>query len=348
MDNGRKTTVVLDSSHHGFRMLAVCRKEDTEEEAFQMWKYKYLNGIFQYIDKFNADEFIIALDSRKNWRKKVFPYYKGVRKIKRDADESADEGWFCFQNYFDMYEKFMEDLTSNLPFKSLEIEFAEADDIAGVLCTHEKLKGHNKIFVTVDQDYIQLMQNPLTKIYNPMKHEFMKSDNPKHDLLKKIVLGDKGDHVPSIQDKHKFKPEFLEYCINEGIAKNESNAKIKLENDEDLLLTHELEFMRKYGIKPSRVTKFSAKLANSLIEDNKLMEHLATDPELKRKFLRNNKIVNLTSQPKEIKAKILEEYDNTEIKAGLKNLFDFFIKHNFNEFMEETVRIGDILEPLCD
>jgi hypothetical protein len=346
MDKGKKVSIILDSSHHAMRLLHVCRKEETQEEAWQMWKYMFLNGIFQYIDKFNADEIIIAIDSKNNWRKKIFPFYKGHRKIKRKEDEDKDDGWFTFKAFYDMYGKFLEEIELNLPFKIVEVDYAEADDVAGVLAASTELQENIKILITTDGDYAQLMQNPLTKIYNPMKKKFMQSSDPKTDLLLKVVLGDKGDYVPSIKDKHNYKTEFLDFCVNEEVAKNPHNVKIKLENDEHLLIKKELEFQSKYGIKASRVTTFSKKLANSLIKEGKLMEHLKGDSELKTKFIRNNKLVNLTAQPKELKEQIINSYNDYEMKAGLNKLFDFFIMNGFNQFMEDTVRIGNLLEPL--
>jgi hypothetical protein len=172
------------------------------------------------------------------------------------------------------------------------------------------------------------------------------SGNPKNDLLKKIIMGDKGDHIPSIDDKHKFKSEFLQFCVNEGLAQNEHNAKIKLECDEDTLLTMELEFMRKYGFKPSRITRISEKMVNSLIEDGKLNEFIKEDKKLTKKFLRNNKLVNLTAQPKYIQEQIVKQYSDCELKVGIENLFMYFVKYKFNEFLDDTTRISNLLKSL--
>jgi hypothetical protein len=349
MRNGKKITVILDSSHHGMRLISVCRKEETEEEAFQNWKYMYLNGIFQYIDQFNADEFIIAIDSSSNWRKQVHPYYKGLRAIKRKEDEASDTtGWFSFESYYKMYKKFLSDIKEIFPFKVIEVKYAEADDVASILANSSELKGNSKIIVTTDQDYIQLMQDPLIKIFNPITKKFMECDNPKNHLIKKILLGDKGDHVPSIKDSHNFKPEFLQFCVNENVAQNENNAKIILEHDENILMSMELLFHDRYGIKPSRVTIFSEKLANSLISENKVNEYIEGNAELKRKFIRNNKLINLTAQPKEIKERTIQQYNNITLPNKIKKLFDFFVINGFNDFLQNSTRIGNTLAPLYD
>ena len=130
--NGNKVTLILDSSHHAMRLISVCKKEDTAEEGYGLWKYYFLNGIFQYIEKFKADEVIIAVDSRTNWRKQIFPYYKSHRKLLRDKIDKSDD-WFNFKEYFKIYSDFLEEIKKNLPFKVIEVSDAEADDIAGIL-----------------------------------------------------------------------------------------------------------------------------------------------------------------------------------------------------------------------
>jgi hypothetical protein len=347
MENGKKVTVILDGSNHGLRLIFGCKKEETPEEAYQLWRYYFIGGLFQFIEKFNADELIIALDSRKNWRKKEFKYYKAHRKILRDEEDEVDH-WFNFEEYYEQYDRLLKDIADNLPIKVLKVETAEADDIAGVLTKHESLENNMKILITTDKDYLQLLSNPLVRIYNPIKKEFMTCDDPKAELMQKIMLGDKGDFVPSIKDKHIFKDEFIDWCVKEGIADNEHNVRVKFEADEDLMIWNELKFQKKYGIKPSRIMAFPKKQVTGLIKTDTIQDFLKENPELKKKFLRNNKLVNLTAQPKDLKEEINETYENYKMCAGLNKLFEFFIFNSFNEFMEDTTRIGNLLEPLCE
>ena len=343
----RKTTVILDSSHHAMRLMSICRKQDTAEEGYQLWKYMFLNGIFRYIEEFNADEFIVALDASGNWRRTVFPFYKGHRKILRQQDqdkEEASDGWFNFGEYYQVYNDFLEDIKKNLPLKIVQVHYAEADDIAGVLCHSKELEDNHKILVTTDKDYIQLLETPHTALYNPIKKTYVNCSNPKRELLKKVLMGDKGDYVPSIRDKHAFKPEFLEWCVKEGLADNETHVKVKLESDDNVLLEWELNFQATYGIKASRVSIFSEKLANGVL-DNDGLQDLLEDEDIKKKFLRNNKLVNLSAQPQGLKDEILKTYIATET-VGLENMFEFFISHGFNQFLDDTTRLTTVLKAL--
>ena len=352
MKNGRKVTLILDSSHHSMRLISVCRKQDTAEEGYRLWKYMYINGIFNYIKQFDADEVIVAVDSRNNWRKEVFPFYKAHRKLVRDKDDEqgeAEEHWFNYAEYFERYTDLLEEVKTNLPFKVIEVPTAEADDVAAVLTYSEELKENEVILITTDGDYVQLLEAPFTSLYTPIKKKFVDCDDPKNELLMKIFTGDKGDFVPSIKDIHTFKPEFLEFCVKKlEIAQSETNAKIKLESNETLLMESTVEFQKKYGLKPSRVRGFPVKEAKGIINTD-AVETFLSEPEnkeLKKKFLRNNKLVNLKMQPKELKEEILVSYTDYTGLPKKKGLFKYFIKNKYNGFLDNMDDITGSLSSL--
>lgn len=346
MTNKIPTTLIIDTSLHAMRYLHGAKGEDTEEEGWQWFRHNFLNSIFEFIRKFDATEVIMAVDSRNNWRKTYFPYYKSKRSIKRRKIDEEDHPWFEFSEYFNQLNKLVAEIEGNLPFKVVEVDYAEADDVAGVLVHSEQLEGRQKIVVTADQDYMQLLKKDQTKIYNPVKKEFMHSKDPHRDLLEKICLGDSGDDIPSIKDRHVFKPEFFEFCVNEGYATNEEIAKTKIESSEEDFLKMELAFYDKYYLKPCRSYKFPKKLFNELMNEDALMEEIQKDPETKKRFKRNNKLINLTAQPKDLQRQILEKYDKCETMDSLKHLFNFFVENSFNDFLDNQSIISESLKPL--
>ena len=350
MNNGRKVTVVLDSSHHSMRLISVARNQETAEEGYQQWKYMYVNGILKYIKQFDADEFIVAVDSRKNWRKDVYPYYKAHRKLLRNKDDQKnEEHWFSFKEYFERYGDLLEEIKTNLPVKVVETEYAEADDVAAVLSYSDELKDNEVVFITTDGDYVQLLERPHRVLYSPIKKKIVHCDDPKAELLMKIFTGDKGDFVPSIADKHTFKPEFLEYCVKTlDVAQSENNAKIKLLGSEKLLMESSISFQQEIGLKPSRVTGFSAKQAKGIINNNEV-ELFLSDPEneeLKKNFLRNNKLVNLKMQPKELKVEIMDNYNDYGSLPNSSKLFKYFVKNKYNGLLDNLDDITSSLDSL--
>jgi hypothetical protein len=335
-------SLFIDSSLHSMRIMSIAKKEDTKEEGYQMWKYMYLNGLMNFIYQFDPDEIVIAVDDNNYWRRKIFPWYKGHRKYSRNKEDNNDS-WFDYKEYFSRYETLLDEIREIFPFKVIKVNSAEADDIIGVLVSLPEFSDREKIFVTVDGDFTQLLRYPNVKFWDPVKRRFIECEDPKTHMLMKIFRGDDGDFVPSIEDKHVFKNEFLQYCVEQlKIASNNENARVLLENDEKLFYDSYISFFVKYGIKPSRCTKFSVKKANDIINTDTIKQFLSENKELKKKFLRNNSLVNLSAQPEELKNDIINSYVNCEIKLG--NFFKYFIDNGFNGFLGDMNRISSTLK----
>jgi hypothetical protein len=134
---------------------------------------------------------VLCCDNRKYWRKEYFPFYKANRKKTRDK---SDLDWHLI---FDMLSKFKAELKDNFPYKVLDVEGAEADDIIGTLVPRQS--AHEKILIlSSDGDFLQLQNYPNVKQYNPSQKKFVKSENPILELKEKIIRGDKGDGIPNM------------------------------------------------------------------------------------------------------------------------------------------------------
>jgi len=157
-------------------------------------RHMVLNIIRTHVKNFKAEygEVVLCCDNRKYWRKEYFPFYKANRKKTRDKS-SLD--WHLI---FDMLAKFKAELKDNFPYKVLDIEGAEADDIIGTLVPRQA--AHEKVLIlSSDGDFLQLqMYGNNVKQYNPSQKKFVKSEDPILDLKEKIIRGDKGDGIPNI------------------------------------------------------------------------------------------------------------------------------------------------------
>ena len=156
-------------------------------------RHLILNIIRMHVKNFRNEygEVVLCCDNRKYWRKEVFPFYKAGRKKSR---EKSDLDWHII---FDMLAKFKQELKDNFPYKVLDVEGAEADDIIGTLVprvnTDEKV-----LILSSDGDFLQLQKYKNVKQYNPAQKKYVKSENPVLDLKLKIIEGDKGDGIPNI------------------------------------------------------------------------------------------------------------------------------------------------------
>jgi 5'-3' exonuclease len=156
-------------------------------------RHMVLNIIRTHVKNFKNEygEVVLCCDNRKYWRKEYFPFYKANRKKTRDK---SNLDWHLI---FDMLAKFKQELKDNFPYKVLDIEGAEADDIIGTLVPRQS--AHEKILIlSSDGDFLQLQNYPNVKQYNPSQKKYVVSPNPIMDLKEKIIRGDKGDGIPNI------------------------------------------------------------------------------------------------------------------------------------------------------
>jgi len=161
-------------------------------------RHMILNIIRTHLKNFREEygEVVLCCDNRKYWRKEFFPFYKAGRKKSR---EKSDLDWHMI---FDMLTKFKKELKENFPYKVIDVEGAEADDIIGTLVPRH-IMHENLLIISSDGDFLQLQQynnktNYKVKQYNPTQKKFVVSDNPLVDLKEKIIKGDKGDGIPNI------------------------------------------------------------------------------------------------------------------------------------------------------
>ena len=157
-------------------------------------RHMILNIIRNHVKNFKNEygEVILCCDNRKYWRKEYFPFYKAGRKKTR---EKSDLDWHLI---FDMLSKFKQELKEYFPYKVIDVEGAEADDIIGTLVPRHA--PHQKVLIlSSDGDFLQLQQyGSNVKQYNPSQKKYIKSEDPLLELKEKIIRGDKGDGIPNI------------------------------------------------------------------------------------------------------------------------------------------------------
>jgi 5'-3' exonuclease len=156
-------------------------------------RHMILNIIRNHVKNFKNEygEVVLCCDNRKYWRKEYFPFYKANRKKNRDK---SDLDWHLI---FDMLAKFKAELKENFPYKVIDVEGAEADDIIGTLVPRHS--AHEKILIlSSDGDFLQLQNYPNVKQYNPSQKKYVVSENPIMELKEKIIRGDKGDGIPNV------------------------------------------------------------------------------------------------------------------------------------------------------
>lgn len=157
-------------------------------------RHMILNTIRTYVKKFKESygpEVIIACDNKKYWRREVFPHYKAGRK---KARESSGHDWPII---FDCLNKIRDELKKHSPYKVLDVDACEADDIIGVLAT--KFSSTQKVMIlSSDKDFAQLQRYPNVEQFSPILKKTIKEPLPLVQLKQLIIRGDKSDGIPNI------------------------------------------------------------------------------------------------------------------------------------------------------
>lgn len=160
-------------------------------------RHLILNILRSVRKKFHKDygDLVICCDGKSSWRKSVFPYYKANRKRDREASEID---WNALFSYLNMIR---EELRLHFPYKVIQVDRAEADDIIGTLC-HEfgtPLASSEKYLVySTDKDFIQLQVYGNVDQFDPIRKKWIRSASPEEYLAEHIVRGDTGDGIPNI------------------------------------------------------------------------------------------------------------------------------------------------------
>lgn len=161
-------------------------------------RHMVLNMLRNLRTKFNNyGETIIACDDKNYWRKEIYPYYKANRKKAREA---SDMDW---NKVFDSFNSIREELKQFFPYRVIQVEHVEADDIIATLVYHYGRylvsSSDQKIMIlSGDKDFIQLQKFANVEQFDPIQKKKILFNNPEEYLFKHILKGDSGDGVPNV------------------------------------------------------------------------------------------------------------------------------------------------------
>lgn len=253
-------------------------------------RHLVLNILRMHLKTFRKEygEVVLCCDNRKYWRKEFFPFYKAGRKATR---EKSALDWHMI---FEILSKLKQELKDNFPYKVIDVEGAEADDIIGVLAPRYVMH-ENVLILSSDGDFLQLQQwnvpsrtQYTIKQYNPAQKKFVVSAEPMIELKEKIIKGDKGDGIPNV-----YSPSDC--------------------------------FVRSLRQKPINKGKLESLLKQDWTD--------WSDETAKTGFSRNQVLIDLRLIPSDIKDKIINNYDDCK-PASKQKMFNYFIQYKLKNLME--------------
>lgn len=256
-------------------------------------RHMILNTIRSNLVKFRkeyGDDLVIACDDRNYWRKAYFPYYKANRKKSRDA---SDLDW---NNIFQSLNKIRDEIKDNFPYRTIQVESAEADDIIGTLCNEygRDLGGEPILIISGDKDFVQLQKYTNVSQYDPVRKRWLKNQRPIEFLYEHIIRGDAGDGVPNFLSED-------DIFISEGRQRPVTSKKLRAWVEELL-----------NGKDPSEVF---------------------THEQL-RNWNRNRTLIDLEMVPDDIREQILDQFNEQE-NRDRSRLFNYFIANKLKNLTEK-------------
>jgi len=164
-------------------------------EETNMLRHMILNNIKMLNKKLKEDwgELIFCCDGRNNWRKDTFKHYKANRKKARETNPQ-NINWPAL---FDALNCIKEELSSYFPYKVIDGNGCEADDIIAIICKHYH-KHENILIVSSDKDFMQLHDYVNVSQWSPLKKKFIQCDSPTQFKNELIIKGDRSDGIPNI------------------------------------------------------------------------------------------------------------------------------------------------------
>jgi 5'-3' exonuclease len=247
-------------------------------------RHMVLNSLRSYARQFKSKygDIVVACDSKRYWRRDVFPFYKANRKKDRDKSE------FDWHLIFETLNKIRDELKEYFPYRVIEVDGAEADDIIAVL-TARLSPNEDILILSSDKDFVQLQKYSNVVQYSPILKRFVRTENPLEYVKEHIIRGDKGDGIPN----------FL-----------------------------------------SPDNTFVAGERQKVINTKKLKEWINSSPEnfcvtdnMLRGYKRNQMLVDLDYIPEDIKASIVESYNETK-PGSRQKMLNYFIEKRLRNLIE--------------
>lgn len=234
-------------------------------------------------------EIVICCDGKNSWRREAFPYYKASRRTSREKSE------LDWNELFRIMSDIREEITEYFPYKVIQIDRCEADDIIGVVCHEfgtELNTGAEKFLVlSGDKDYIQLQRYANIDQYDPVRKKWIRHTNADDFLVEHIFKGDTGDGIPNILS--------ADNCLVIGERQKPMTAK-KME-----AFRNSMESMDE--------------ITNIRYHRNKMLIDLSATPDIYKK-----QILEAYNQEKPIgRSKLLDYFIQKKLKGLMADLGDF-------------------------
>ena len=169
----------------------------------------FLMSLQKIVRNVNPDRIVVVWDGNGGSarKRKLCPGYKGGRKPVRlnravrdlltEAQEQANKAW-QYTNTIDYLDL--------MPVTQICINGFEADDIISMISGSPKYKGWQKVIISSDKDFLQLLDGE-TVLYRPIQKKAWTKNtvieeygiSPENFVIARAIAGDKSDNLAGIK-----------------------------------------------------------------------------------------------------------------------------------------------------
>uniref|UniRef100_A0A6M3L380 Putative exonuclease n=1 Tax=viral metagenome TaxID=1070528 RepID=A0A6M3L380_9ZZZZ len=201
--------------------------------------FNFILTIGKLSDKFKTNKFVFAWDSRKNFRKEKFPFYKANRKDERKTEEQE----FLDNIAYPQFTTLRRSVLNDMGFRNILIQTGmEADDIIAKVSKDNWEK--EQTIISTDKDLFQLLTDKcqifrmLPSSINILytKKAFMdewKGIIPLQWSELRSISGDYSDNIPGITGVGE--PTALKYLIGELKSHHKTFINIDSEEGKEII-----------------------------------------------------------------------------------------------------------------
>ncbi len=221
--------ILIDLSQILMASTMMSMEKGQTEADLDFIRHSVLNSLRMYRSKYTDEygELVICCDSPHSWRRDHFPQYKAGRKSGREA---SPLNW---SQIFGCFDTIKTELKTMFPYKFLQVDGAEADDIIGVVSrVISQSTGEKVMIISSDKDFIQLQKYKNVHQWSPVTKKLVNGIDPNQYLFEHILRGDKSDGIPnvlsadnSIVDGVRQKPITKKYVENFVMHNAELNGR---------------------------------------------------------------------------------------------------------------------------
>jgi len=185
--------ILVDLSQIMMASTMMSMEKGQTEADVDFVRHMVLNSLRMYRTEYNDKygELVICCDSPHSWRRDHFSQYKAGRKTGR---EESPLNW---TQIFGCFETIKEELKTVFPYRFIQVDGAEADDIIGYLSRTES-RNEKIMIISSDKDFIQLQKYDNVYQWSPVTKKLINGIEPNQYLFEHILRGDKSDGIPNV------------------------------------------------------------------------------------------------------------------------------------------------------